>query len=568
MDWFYTLFTNTSSVAHIVLLYSIVIACGVWLGKLKVGGISLGVTFVLFMGILVGHIYHEFMPAEAYACPEQVLNFAQDLGLMFFVYCVGLQVGPSFFESFKKGGTTLNMLAVGIVLLNIAVMLGLYFLCFDTSNPNNLPMMVGVLYGAVTNTPGLGAANEALSHSFQGTIPQIANGYACAYPLGVLGIIGATIAIRYICRVNLKKENEEYSKENGENLHTKPTRISLQMTNHALVGKTLNTVREFLGRNFVCTRIYRGDEFIVPNYKTVIEEGDKLCVVCTQDDVEPIEAFVGHVIDFDWQAKDEPVVSRRVIVTRSEVNGKTLGQLNFSNLYGINITRVTRSGLELFAANNLRLQMGDRVRVVGKQDAVQHVAERLGDSQKRLNNPHVDTLFIGLLLGILLGSLPIAFPGMPAPVRLGMAGGPLIVAILIGAFGYKAHIVSYTTTSANLFLREVGLVLFLASVGIKSGAGFWDTVVAGDGIKYVWTGFLVTVVPIIIIGIIARLKCKVNYSVLTGLIAGSYTDPPALAFANQNSSNDGPAIGYSTVYPLTMFLRILTAQILILMFCA
>lgn len=568
MEWFYNLFTNTSSVAHIMIMFAIVISVGVWLGKLKVGGISLGVAFVLFAGILLGHIYKAFVPESDYACPIEVLSFMQDFGLMLFVYCVGLQVGPSFFESFKKGGMRLNMLAVGLVLLNVAVMLALYYLCFDTTDPNNLPMMVGVLFGAVTNTPGLGAANEALSTAFHGAVPQIANGYACAYPLGVLGIIGATVMIRYICHVNLKKENENFEHESNDNENVKPHSMSLVVTNHALSGKNMETVRTFLGRNLVCTTILRGNEFIIPDRNIKIQDGDKLNIVCAEEDAEAIEAFIGSEVEVDWEPKDEPVISRRIVVTRNEVNGKTLGQLNFNVLFGVNITRVTRSGLEFFAKSGLRLQIGDRVNVVGPQDAVRQVADRLGNSLKRLDHPNVSALFIGILLGVLLGSLPIALPGMPAPVRLGLAGGPLIVAILIGSMGYKVHIVSYTTTSANLFLREVGLVLFLAAVGIKAGAGFWQTVVAGDGVKYVWTGFLITVIPILIIGVIARLKYKINYFVLAGVISGATTDPPALAFANATAGNDAPAIGYSTVYPLTMFLRILTAQILILFFCS
>lgn len=569
MEWFYNLFTNTSSVAHVMIMFAIVIAAGVWLGKIKVVGISLGVAFVLFTGILLGHIYKVLEPGSDYACPIEILGFMQDFGLMLFVYCVGLQVGPSFFESFKKGGLTLNMLAVGLVVLNVGVMLAIYYLCFDTHNPNNLPMMVGVLFGAVTNTPGLGAANEALSTSFHGAaVPQIANGYACAYPLGVLGIIGATVVIRYICHVNLKKENENFEHENNDNENTKPHSMSLVVTNHALVGKNMETVRNFLGRNLVCTTILRGTEFIIPDRSIRIHDGDKLNIVCAEEDAEAIEAFIGSEVKVDWEPKDEPVISRRIVVTRPEVNGKTLGQLNFNMLFGVNITRITRSGLEFFAKSGLRLQIGDRVNVVGPQDAVRQVEDRLGNSVKRLDHPNVGALFIGILLGVVLGSLPLALPGMPAPVRLGLAGGPLIVAILIGSMGYKVHIVSYTTTSANLFLREVGLVIFLAAVGIKAGAGFWQTVVAGDGVKYVWSGFLITVIPILIIGVIARMKYKINYFVLAGVISGATTDPPALAFANATAGNDAPAIGYSTVYPLTMFLRILTAQILILFFCA
>lgn len=569
MYWINSLFTDTASVAHVILIFAIVISAGVCLGKIKIGGISLGVTFVLFMGILVGHIYNNWLPGGGFACPEQLLSFIQDFGLMLFVYCVGLQVGPSFFESFRKGGLKLNMLAVGLVVLNVGVMLALYYIFFDTNNPNNLPMMVGVLFGAVTNTPGLGAANEALAGAMSGgNIPQIASGYACAYPLGVLGIIGATILLRYICRVNLKEDEDALEREANDNAHTKPHSMTLAVTNHALNGKTMSTVREFLGRNMVCTRMLRDTEFIIPTDKTTLQDGDKINIVCSEEDAMAIEAFIGEETEVDWQTKKQPVVSRRIIVTHSEVNGKTLGHMNFNTVYGVNVTRVTRSGIELFASRNLRLQIGDRLRVVGPEDAVKRLANRLGNSEKSLNVPNVGTLFFGILLGILLGSLPIAFPGMPAPVKLGLAGGPLIVAILISSKGYKIHVVAYTTTSANLMLREVGLVLFLAAVGLKAGANFWDTVVAGDGVKYVWTGFLITVIPILIIGIIARLKYKVNYYTLTGVIAGATTDPPALAFANYTAGNDAPSIGYSTVYPLTMFLRILSAQILILFLCA
>ncbi len=567
MDWINPLFTDTSSVAHIILVFSVVIAAGVLLGKIKIGGISLGVTFVLFMGILVGHIYNTSLPGGGYACPLQVANFIQDFGLMLFVYCIGLQVGPSFFESFRKGGVQLNMLAVGLVALNIGIMLALYYLVFDTEDPDSLPMMVGVLFGAVTNTPGLGAANEALAGAAQGGVPQIAAGYACAYPLGVLGIIGSTILLRYICRVNLAEDSEALEREANDNVHTKPHTMTLLVTNRALAGKTISTVRQFLGRNMVCTRMLRGGRFIVPNDKTVLQDGDKINIVCSEEDAMPIEAFIGETINVDWRTEKQPVVSRRIIVTQAEVNGKTLGHMNFSTVYGVNVTRVTRSGIELFARRSLRLQIGDRLRVVGPEDAVKHLAARMGDSEKRLDSPNVGTLFLGLLLGILLGSLPVAFPGMPAPVKLGLAGGPLIVAILISSKGYKMHIVAYTTTSANLLLREVGLVLFLAAVGLKAGAGFWDTVVSGDGVKYVWTGFLITVIPILAIGMIARMKYKVNYFTLTGLIAGATTDPPALAFASYTAGNDAPAVGYSTVYPLTMFLRIISAQILILFLC-
>ncbi len=572
MNWFETLFTDTGSVAHIVLLFALVISVGVLLGKIKVGGISLGVTFVLFAGIIAGHIYTSFGitdPAGGYACPAPVLNFIQDFGLILFVYCIGLQVGPGFFQSFKSGGITMNMVATCIVLLNIAVMLALYYAFFDTNDPHNLPMMVGVLCGAVTNTPGLGAAQEAIKDSLpaMGNL-QIASGYACAYPLGVLGIIGATIALRFICNIKLQKEEEQIRHEQADNPHATPHHMSLVVSNSSLSGKTLRKVREFLGREFVCTHIKRADAIFTPKPDTTIEVGDELNVTCATDDADAITAFLGTVIDVDWQAEKTPTISKRILVTQANVNGKTFGEMHFSSLYGVNVTRITRSGMELFADRNLRIQIGDRLMVVGPEDAVSRVADLLGNSIKRLDHPNVASIFLGIMVGIIFGSIPFAFPGIPNPVKLGLAGGPLIIAILAGRYGYKFHLVTYTTTSANLLVREIGLILFLASVGIKAGANFWHTVAEGDGLKYVGCGFLITVLPILIMGVVARLKFKMNYFTLMGLIAGTNTDPPALGFANQSANNDAPAVGYSTVYPLAMFLRILTAQIIIIFLCA
>ena len=569
MTWFQSLFSDINSVAHIVFLYALVIAIGVQLGKLKIGGVSLGVTFVLFSGILAGHLYKVFYPESAFACPEPVLNFLQDFGLILFVYCIGLQVGPGFFESFKKGGITMNMLATGLILLNVATMLALYYAFFDTNNPVNLPMMVGVLCGAVTNTPGLGAANEVLNElSGGGAVPQIAAGYACAYPLGVIGIIGATIGIRTICNIKLKEEEDEILREQAENPHAKPYYMSLSVSNPALYGKSMRVVREFLGREFVCTHYMHQGTILIPTDETVLHEGDEMNITCAEEDSEAITAFIGHAVEVDWKAQNAPIVSKRIIVTQPNVNGKTFGEMHFSSMHGVNVTRVTRSGMDLFADRNLRIQIGDRLMVVGPEDAVQRVATLMGNSIKRLDHPNVGAIFIGILLGIVLGSIPLTFPGIPNPVKLGLAGGPLIVSILVGRFGYKAHLVSYTTTSANLLVREIGLILFLASVGIKAGANFWNTVVEGDGLKYVWTGFIITVLPILIIGVIGRIKYKMNYFTLMGLIAGSNTDPPALGFANQTANNDAPAVGYSTVYPLSMFMRILTAQLIILFMTA
>ena len=548
--------------AHIALLYAIVIAIGVYLGKIKIGGISLGVTFVLFAGIVAGHL--------GFTAPLPTLTFMQDFGLVLFVFMIGLQVGPGFFSNFKEGGVTLNLLATSLILLNIAVMFVCYFSFFNTSDPNNLPMMVGVLYGAVTNTPGLGAAQEALSSIMGGNTPAIANGYACAYPLGVLGIIGGTIAIRYICKVKMQKEEDELE-EQEVNDATKPHLMHLIVENQFLTGHTMLEIHDFMKRDFVCSRILRDGQLIIPKSTTALELGDKIYIVCSEQDAEAVQAFIGHetvVPEFAEQEKTKQMISRRILITKPEINGKTLAKLHFSSVYGVNVTRVTRQGMDIFARSNLPLQVGDKLMVVGDQVSVNRVSSVLGNAIRRLDHPNIATIFVGIILGIIFGSLPIPVPGIPMPLKLGIAGGPLIIAILIGRFGYKMHLVTYTTTSANLMLREIGLVLFLASVGIKAGANFVDTVVAGDGLLYVMTGFLITIIPVLIIGTVARKIYKFNYFTIMGMLAGATTDPPALAYANASCPKDAPAIGYSTVYPLSMFLRIFTAQLIVLLCCS
>ena len=379
----------------------------------------------------------------------------------------------------------------------------------------------------------------------------------------LIDIIGSIIAIRYIFRVNMTKEEESLKTQSGD-AHHKPHMMSLEVRNESISGKTLIEIKEFLGRNFVCSRIRHEGHVSIPNHETIFNMGDQLFIVCSEEDAPAITVFIGKEVELDWEKQDLPMVSRRILVTKPEINGKTLGSMHFRSMYGVNVTRVNRSGMDLFADPNLILQVGDRVMVVGQQDAVERVAGVLGNQLKRLDTPNIVTIFVGIFLGILLGSLPIAFPGMPTPLKLGLAGGPLVVAILIGRFGHKLHLVTYTTMSANLMLREIGIVLFLASVGIDAGANFVQTVVEGDGLLYVGCGFLITVIPLLIIGAIARLYYKVNYFTLMGLIAGSNTDPPALAYANQVTSSDAPAVGYSTVYPLSMFLRILTGQMILL----
>ena len=559
-QWLKDLFVTTDSVAHIVLLYAIVIAIGVYLGKIKVFGVSLGVTFVLFAGILAGHI--------GFTAPTSILTFMQDFGLILFVFMIGLQVGPGFFESFGTAGIKLNGLAAMAILLNILVMFACYYIFFDTNNTATLPMMVGTLYGAVTNTPGLGAANEALNTVFSnGSAPQIASAYACAYPLGVLGIIGATILIRYACKIKLEEEEQRLKAMEETNTNKKPYKMHLEVTNKYLEGKTLLQVHDFLNRDFVVSRLVHAGELCIPNRDTVFHVGDQMLIVCAEADQEAIMAFIGPKLDIDFEQQDQPLACKRILITNPKINGKTLASMHFSSVHGVNVTRVTRHGMDLFASAGLPLQVGDKIMVVGPEDAVDRVASQMGNSTRRLNAPNIATIFVGIFLGLIFGSFPFAIPGMPVPVKLGLAGGPLIIAILIGRYGYKIHLVTYTTTSANMMLREIGLVLFLASVGIKAGAGFIETVVDGDGLLYVLTGFLITVIPILIIGPIARIRHKFNYFTIAGMIAGTYTDPPALAYANSICSKEAPALGYSTVYPLAMFLRIFTAQIIILFFC-
>ncbi len=574
MEWFSNLITNVDAIPHIVFIYALVIVIGVGLGKIKFGGISLGITFVLFAGIFVGHLYHQFLPEAPYAAPKELMHFIKEFGLILFVYCIGLQVGPSFFASFKKGGIRFNMMALSIISLNIVTMLCLYYLLFDTSDPKNLPMMVGVLCGAITNTPGLGAATEALNEvvktqgDFMGG-QSIASGYACAYPLGVVGIILSTILIRIFLKINLNDEEKKIQQEVDENPSSRPYRTSVVINNKNIVGKTLVEVRAFLSRDFVCSFGKRDGQVFSPSGATVLEEGDVYRLVCTEEDAEAIIAFLGSEDKtLEWDKMEKPLISRRVLLTQPDMNGKTFGQIHFNSIHGVNVTRITRAGMELFASRNLRLQIGDRLMVVGTEEAVDRVTKKLGNSIKRLDHPNVGAIFIGILLGMILGSFPVFIPNMPVPVKLGLAGGPLIVAILLSRFGYKLRLVSYTTTSANLLLREIGLILFLASVGIEAGATFWDTLSRGDGLTYVWTGFLITIIPLLIVGTVARLRYKVNYFTLMGLIAGSCTDPPALAFAQQQSSNnDAASVGYTTVYPFTMFLRIITAQLIILLLC-
>ncbi|MCQ2111567.1 MAG: putative transporter [Bacteroidaceae bacterium] len=559
MEWLNTLLFDADSIAHIVILYSFVIALGTLLGKCKVAGISLGVAFILFVGIIAGHF--------GLTGNLKIVNFIQDFGLILFVYSIGMQVGPSFFSYFKEGGLRMNRLAFELVVLNIAVAIVTYFMLFDRTDPDSFPMLVGVLSGAVTNTPGLGAAEEALSQiGYRGG--DIAAGYACAYPLAVLGVIMVPLIVKLVCKIDFKKEDDQLTQaEQQAELHHKPHVQDIRLDAPILDGKTLLELRQILNRDFICSRVKHGDEVITPHKDTILHTGDILRIVSSEDDAEAVGMLLGSSCECDWEKEGagskEPMVSRRIVVTRSDINGKTLGQLQLGSAYDVTITRVVRSGTELLAQAGLVLQIGDRLIVVGHKSAVQALASRVGNEMKRLDTPNIATMFIGILLGIVLGSIPIRIPGIPTPMKLGLAGGPLVVAILIARFGYKIGLVTYSKASANNMVREIGISLFLASVGIKSGANFVETLMSG-GITYLVAGLLITVIPVFVISLVARVRYKMNYFNIIGIIAGANTNPPALAYGNAQTDHDAPAVSYSTVYPLTMFLRILTAQLLVI----
>ena len=563
MNWLFDLFAG-STIAHALFVYSIVIAIGVILGKVKFLGISLGATFVLFVGILMGHIGNLISPDEAFI-NHNTLKFIQEFGLILFVFSIGLQVGPSFFSTIKDGGMLLNGLAVCIILLNIVVALAIYFGIGGVA-PNEI---VGILSGAVTNTPGLGAAQQALIET-QGDAAgalneSMAMGYAAAYPLGVVGIILSIILVKVIFKINIKHDAKEIEDDNANSL-LKPHVVTYKVTNKLIFDRSIKRLHDIMDRNFVISRLKKHDgEIVIPVADTIVSEGDLLRVVISEQDEEVFDAVIGPKVEFDWKEEQTPVVSRRIVVTNSEFSGRKLGSLRLPKGYGLNATRVNRAGLDLLASPNLSLHVGDRITVVGQLEDINRLAQRLGNSMKRLDHPNMFTIFIGIFMGPVLGSIPFALPGMSVPMKLGLAGGPLVAAILIGRYGHKIKLVTYTSSSANLMLRELGICLFLASVGLAAGANFANTVFNGTGAKWVLYGFLITFIPLIVVGCVARAKFKLNYCTLMGLISGSTTDPPALAYANKTAGNDAPAVAYSTVYPLTMFLRVVTAQVIVMM---
>ncbi len=560
MDWLLDLLSpGNESLSTSILLYSFVIFAGIYLGKIKIFGVSLGVTFVLFVGILVGHF--------GYVVNIDTLHFLREFGLILFIFSIGMQVGPGFFSSFKEGGMRLNLLALTGVCLNVVLAVALFYVQGGHDGATSISQMVGVMSGAVTNTPGLGAAQQTVlqvnSQAYE-ISQEMSMGYAAAYPLGVIGIILVMILIKKFFRINIEKEAKEVEKEQNDS-QLAPHIITVRVTNELIDGLSMRKLHTVITCNYVISRIERPDgKLIIPTSDDEVHLGDLVLVVCSVQDEEIFVRFIGPLVEKKWEMENGPVISRRVLITKTEYNGVRLGSLRIPMGYKLNVTRVNRAGVDLLASASLRLQMGDRLTVVGKQSDIARFADRVGNSMKRLNEPNLFTMFVGIFLGIICGMIPFAIPGMSVPMKLGLAGGPLVVAILISAFGPKFHLVTYTNSAANLLLREIGICLFLASVGISAGKDFANVVFNSTGAMWVLYGFIITVIPLLVIGIIARAKYKVNYFSIMGLLSGGYTDPPALAYANKVANNDLPAVAYSTVYPLTMFMRVIMAQLVIL----
>ena len=557
MNWLTELFIG-NSVAHTLIVYAIVIAIGVILGKVKIFGISLGATFVLFCGILVGHLGVEVDSAT--------LKFIQEFGLILFIFSIGLQVGPSFFSSFKHEGIQLNGLAMLIVGLNVAVALAIYFIAGNIT----ITDLVGVMSGAVTNTPGLGAAQQALIETTPDTASglneSMSLGYAAAYPLGVIGIILSMVIVKLLFKINVDKEIEDIEREK-EDSQLKPHVITYQVTNRLIYDISITRLHSIIDHNFTISRLKRADGTVeIPQGETIIRKDDVLRIVMSAHDQDIFDAIIGPHVDFDWQLETAPkgIVSKRIVITQNDINGRKIGSIRLHEGYKVNVTRIYRAGVELLASPNLSLQVGDRLTVVGREEDVDRLGRRMGDSYKRLDHPNLFTMFIGIFLGILVGSIPIMLPGMSVPMKLGLAGGPLVVAILIGRYGHKAKLVTYTSTAASLMLRELGLCLFLASVGIAAGGRFVSTILSANGAMWVLYGFLITIIPLLITVVVARGKFRLNYCTIMGLVAGATTDPPALGYANTTAGNDAPAVAYATVYPLTMFMRVLIAELIII----
>ncbi len=550
MEWFNNLVCG-SSVAHTIFILAAVIALGIFLNKIKIAGIRLGITWILFAGLLFSHFGLGIDGGQA--------EFIKEFGLVLFVYSIGLQVGPSFFSSFKQGGIRLNLLAIGVILLGCITTMIITFVAGEDASS-----MVGVLTGAVTNTPSLGAAQQTFKEMQGFSNDAIAMGYAVAYPLGIVGLILVMILLRVVFRIDLKKEEQKLASANDI---ANVERINIKITNKAVFGKRLGELKEMIKTNFVIARVMHINGTVdSADVETIAQENEVLRIICNRDDEELLITFFGERVHIDatvWETPVSNLVSKRVILSKSELNGARIGNLNIRRLYGVNITRITRAGVEIIPSLDIRLQVGDRLTLVGREEDINKVTKMLGNSLKSLDLPNLFPIFLGIVLGVLVGSIPIHFPGMPMPVKLGLAGGPLIVAILLGYYGPKSKMVTFTTNSANLMIREVGICLFLAAVGLTAGEKFVSTIVQGGYMWVLW-GFLITVIPTAIIALVARLILHVDYFSIIGMLSGCQTNPAALSYANSLSNNENTSVAYATVYPVSMFMRILAAEILIM----
>ena len=555
MNWLQEAFLEPTMVQAVIII-SLVSALGLYLGRIKIFGISLGITFVFFAGILAGHL--------GIVVNKDMLYFAQSFGLILFVYALGLQVGPGFFSARKKGGVAMNMMGLGVILLGLIMTVGLHWV-----TGVSLSNMVGLLCGAVTNTPALGAAQQALLQIDPANtkgVTDMALACAVAYPLGVVGVILAIIILRALFADKKQKDLKEQR-------DTTTYVAEFHVSNPAIYEKSIKDVMKLTDKHFVISRVWRNGKVSIPTSDTLLHEHDHLLIISVKSDVENIKVLFGeqenvdwNKADIDWNAIDSQLISRRIAVTRNRVNGVKLGSLRLRNLYGINITRVNRAGIDLLASPDLRLQIGDRLTIVGEANSVNTVGKILGDEIKRLNNPNLLAVFIGISLGMLLGALPITLPGMSTPVKLGIAGGPIIVGILMGAFGPRFHLTTYTTMSANLMLRQLGIIIYLAGLGIDSGVHFFETVFRAEGLLWIGLGFLLTIVPVLIVGFIASQFFKLDYAHNVGMLCGSMANPMALSYANTTVDGDEPSVSYATVYPLSMFIRVISAQLVLMLF--
>lgn len=555
MNWLQEAFLEPTMVQAVIII-SLVSALGLYLGRIKIFGISLGITFVFFAGILAGHL--------GIVVNKDMLYFAQSFGLILFVYALGLQVGPGFFSSLKKGGVAMNMMGLGVILLGLIMTVGLHWV-----TGVSLSNMVGLLCGAVTNTPALGAAQQALLQIDPANtkgVTDMALACAVAYPLGVVGVILAIIILRALFADKKQKDLKEQR-------DTTTYVAEFHVSNPAIYEKSIKDVMKLTDKHFVISRVWRNGKVSIPTSDTLLHEHDHLLIISVKSDVENIKVLFGeqenvdwNKADIDWNAIDSQLISRRIAVTRNRVNGVKLGSLRLRNLYGINITRVNRAGIDLLASPDLRLQIGDRLTIVGEANSVNTVGKILGDEIKRLNNPNLFAVFIGISLGMLLGALPITLPGMSTPVKLGIAGGPIIVGILMGAFGPRFHLTTYTTMSANLMLRQLGIIIYLAGLGIDSGVHFFETVFRAEGLLWIGLGFLLTIVPVLIVGFISSQFFKLDYAHNVGMLCGSMANPMALSYANTTVDGDEPSVSYATVYPLSMFIRVISAQLVLMLF--